>query len=162
METRLVNLQLVLEELGIDPSIHTLDERVTFQKAIYLAQAMRVPLRYRYSWYIRGPYSRDLTRDYYALHEYPNHMAGAASQKSIREPFLTALRKLKAIMSTPEGVDLVQKDWLELLSSVHFLRTSSRLDAARTRERIDAEKPSLSPYTDRATRSLTELELIQE
>ena len=61
MDTRLMNLKLVLSELGFSSSIDTLNDRVTFQKAVYLAQAVGIPLRYRYSWYIMGPYSRDLT-----------------------------------------------------------------------------------------------------
>ena len=161
METRLVNLELVLNELGVDSSIDTLEERVTLQKAIYLAQAAGVPLHYRYSWYIKGPYSRDLTRDYYALHEYPDPKPETASDQSIREPFASALKKTKAAMVAPKDVDLDRRDWLELLSSVHFLRTATQLDAASTESRLESEKPRLSDYTPQATQILSGLGLLQ-
>ena len=160
METRLVNLQLVLEELGVDPSIDTLDDRVTFQKAIYLAQAVGVPLGYRYSWYIKGPYSRDLARDYYALHELDRPVATATPQ-AMRESFASALKKLKALMDTPDGVPLGQREWLELLSSVHFLRITEKMTSICTRNQLDLQKPSLSQYTTRATQCLARLGLLE-
>ena len=157
MDMRLINLQLVLNDLGIGALIDTLDERVTFQKAVYLAQAVGVPLHYRYSWYIMGPYSRDLTRDYYALHEYPHDEAATATQQEMREPFASALRKLKAAMDAPQDVHLDKRDWLELLSSVHFLRTTVGLDPVATQARLDVDKSSLSRYVCQATQSLAGL-----
>ena len=162
MDTRLVNLQLVLKELGVDPSIETLDERVTFQKAIYLAQAAGIPLHYRYSWYKMGPYSRDLTRDYYALHEYSSQSGARAMEVELREPFASVLSRLKGEMAAPCGSCLKQREWLELLSSVHYLRKNVKLDADEIQKRLNVEKPLLSTHTTRATQSLVALELIQE
>ena len=159
MDARLINLRMVLNELGIGPNIETLDQRVTFQKAVYLAQAVGVPLRYKYSWYIRGPYSRDLTRDYYALQEYPDNMTGDAIRQEMREPFASALRRLKSRMDSPEVVPLDQTEWLELLSSVHYLGTVAKLDVPGIKKRLASEKPKLSPYADRAMQSLAELDL---
>ena len=65
-------------------------------------------------------------------------------------------------MATPDDVPFDQRDWLELLSSIHFLRTTDQLDAGSTQERLDIEKPLLSPYTNRATKILSELGLIEE
>ena len=92
MDARLETLQLVLAELGIDPEIETIDQRVIFQKAIYLAQAGGVPLRYRYNWYVMGPYSPNLTKDYYEFHA----QQGAARQNQesfvLKEQFAKILR----------------------------------------------------------------------
>ena len=162
MDTRLINLQSVVNELGVSSSIDTLDERVTFQKTVYLAQAAGIPLRYRYSWYIRGPYSRDLTRDYYALNEVSESNANRATRQEIQEPFASALTSLKGAMIAPRDVPLEQKDWLELLSSIHFLRTRFGLDMASTQEELEVLKPQLSQYVGRATQLLVELKLIQE
>ena len=160
MDTSLVNLQLVLDELGVDPSIDSLDQRVTFQKAIYLAQVIGVPLRYRYSWYIMGPYSPDLTRDYYALHEYADQSSTAGTKLAVREPFASALGKLRPAMVPPDDIQLDQREWLELLASVHFLGTAAQLPPGDVKDRLDVEKPSLSAHTVRATRSLVELGLL--
>ena len=160
MDTTLTNLSFVLNELGVGTTINTLDERVTVQKAVYLAQAVGVPLRYSYSWYIRGPYSRDLTKDYYALNEYAVDKSGTANNQTIREPFASALTKLRTTMLAPEGVPLNQRDWLELLSSVHYLRTSAGLDVAMAKQRLEIEKPSLACYSDCATQFLVQLEIL--
>ena len=160
MDRRLINLQLVLQELGLDPNIDTLDERVTFQKAIYLAQVAGVPLHYMYSWYRMGPYSPDLTRDYYALHEYSDDDMSVTTDLKIKEPFVSILRDLRPAMDAPEDVDLQQRDWLELLSSVHFLRLNAKLDAGATQQRLQLEKSSLSHYASRATQVLLDLKLI--
>ena len=63
-------------------------------------------------------------------------------------------------MSAPEGVPLNQRDWLELLSSVHYLRTSTGLDLDNANQRLEVEKPSLACYVDRATQSLVQLEIL--
>jgi uncharacterized protein YwgA len=66
MNRRQIALKLVLNELGMPPSIQTFDDRLILQKTVYLIQQLGVPLGYSYSWYIRGPYSRDLTADAFA------------------------------------------------------------------------------------------------
>ena len=160
MDIRLTNLKLVLSELGLSGRIDTLDDRVTFQKAIYLAQAAGIPLRYRYSWYIMGPYSRDLTRDYYDLQEYPQDSSESDISHVVREPYSTTLTKLKSIMDVPEGVTLDQRSWLELLSSVHFLRKTAGLDESATQERLNLQKQGISSYASRAAEVLQEFDLI--
>ena len=126
MDKRLRNLQIVLGGLGIDTGIETIDQRVTLQKAIYLTQAAGVPLRYRYNWYVMGPYSPDLTRDYYALHEQPEEGNEDSHGMALREPFASAVKKLKAVIDAPGEDQLSKRDWLELLSSVHYLRTKPK------------------------------------
>ena len=43
------------------------DQRLIFQKTIYLLQAFGLYLGYVFSWYIRGPYSSELARKGYDL-----------------------------------------------------------------------------------------------
>jgi len=38
----------------------SLDERIRVQKITYLAQCFSLDLDYKFSWYIRGPYSKDV------------------------------------------------------------------------------------------------------
>ncbi len=61
-----IALKLVLSELGMDPSMESFDDRLILQKTVYLIQQMGIPLGYHFSWYLRGPYSRDLTADAFA------------------------------------------------------------------------------------------------
>lgn len=66
MNRRQIGLKLVLNELGMTPSVDTFDDRLILQKTVYLVQQLGIPLGYYFSWYIRGPYSRDLTADAFA------------------------------------------------------------------------------------------------
>lgn len=66
MDQRSAALKLVLDHLGTN-DISTVDDRMEVQKAVYLAQKAGVSLGYSYGWYVRGPYSPSLTRDYYDL-----------------------------------------------------------------------------------------------
>jgi len=66
MNRRQIALKLVLDALGVPATMTSFDERLALQKTIYLAQQVGVPLGYQFSWYLRGPYSKDLTSDAYA------------------------------------------------------------------------------------------------
>jgi hypothetical protein len=66
MNRRQIALKLVLDALGIAPTMDSFDQRLALQKTIYLAQQMGVSLGYQFSWYRRGPYSADLTADAFA------------------------------------------------------------------------------------------------
>lgn len=162
MEKRLLNLQIVLSELGVDTGIETIDQRVTLQKAIYLAQAAGVPLRYRYNWYVMGPYSPDLTRDYYALHEQPQEDLETGRSMALREPFASTIERLSPAMGVPSDVQLNQSEWLELLASVHYLRKRSAFDAEETQARLDTLKPHVSRHTRQAEAVLSALGLMSE
>ena len=161
MDRRLHNLQLVLEKLGVGSDIDSIDRRVTIQKAVYLAQEAGVPLLYRYSWYVMGPYSPNLTRDYYALQEQPWEALASINNMTLKEPFASVVTQLKAVMDPPEDVHLNTRDWLELLASAHYLRAKAELDQGETRLRLDAVKPHISNYTDQATETLKQLRLLQ-
>ena len=67
MNRRQIALKLVLEELGVPETMDSFDDRLILQKAIYLAQQAGIPLGYHYYWYLRGPYSRELTADAFAM-----------------------------------------------------------------------------------------------
>jgi hypothetical protein len=69
MDPKIEVLDLFLRELGEDSSIEGIENRLRLQKAVYLGQLFGVDLGYRYSWYVKGPYSSPLTQDYYKLAE---------------------------------------------------------------------------------------------
>ena len=153
METRLAVLRLVMNQLEVDSNIDTIDERISFQKAVYLAQAAGVALGYKYNWYVRGPYSPDLTKDYYALHEHLEESSeGDPSGPGLRlkEPVVEKLRNILPALRVPSDLTLSQTEWLESLASVHYLMAHVQLDAENTTKRLEELKPTLSPYTGKA------------
>ena len=70
MNAARVELKLVLDEAGIAPiNLDTFSQRFNIQKRVYLIQLMGYDLGYRYGWYIRGPYCRELTADAFTLRD---------------------------------------------------------------------------------------------
>jgi uncharacterized protein YwgA len=139
MDNDLIILNICLHELGVPPAIDTINDRKRVQKAIYLAQAAGVNFGYDYNWYVHGPYSPELANDYYKLAEAllvkdipvsGDGNNGLQIEGSVRNK----LKSLASIINKPPGFPLEQEDWLELASSLHFLRTVSKQDAARARQ----------------------------
>ena len=64
-------------------------------------------------------------------------------------------------MRIPEEVTLTQKQWLELLASVHYLRKFDELTEAEIQEWLDNEQSPLAPYIRQATQSLAAKGMLQ-
>ena len=154
MDSRLLALKLFLAELGIPSVIETLDDRKRVQKAVYLGQLSGVDLGYRFGWYVHGPYSPELTRDYYSLAE-----ALEAGEDSVRDKVLhpsvrSRLSQLSPIMVAPAEFRLGQEKWLELVASYHYLRAVRKLAHDETLQQLRLKKPALAPYTNVAVSAL--------
>ena len=163
MDTRLVALDLVLRELGVKRNIDSLDNRVRLQKAIYISQEAGVHLGYRFSWYVRGPYSTSLTRDYYYLDVASGDESPHPDGRVLRENVKATLKKIKPIMSSPASVNLIPSAWLELVSSTHYLlKTIGKDDPQIARQKLRQLKPDLYPHLDVAERQLTTIGLLHD
>lgn len=159
METKLLVLKLFLDTLGIDDRIETVDDRKRVQKAVYLGQLSGIDLGYRYGWYRMGPYCPALTRDYYALESEQAAGALEVGEKSLN---VTAVEKLKSVtplLRSPID-DLDQEDWLELLASVHFLRTVSGRSNEEAQAILLAQKPHVAGHFDVALAQLVKSKLL--
>jgi uncharacterized protein YwgA len=153
MRESLVALDLVLDELGVPTKVDTFRDRKLVQKAVYVAKAAGVDLGYAYGWYVHGPYSPALTRDYFALDEAreteppPKH---ATLQKQVKD----ALAKGRDLLTVPKDVDLSPAEWAELIASLLFLYEERRLSANEARDEIVRLKKPLAAYVDRARQAL--------
>jgi uncharacterized protein YwgA len=56
-----------LSEAGFRFDLEDFDSRLKLQKYVFLARKFGLDLGYKFSMYIRGPYSPDLAQDYYNL-----------------------------------------------------------------------------------------------
>jgi hypothetical protein len=157
MDPKIEVLDLFLEELGEDRSIEGIENRLRLQKAVYLGQLFGVDLGYRYSWYVRGPYSPPLTQDYYKLAE---STAGERSGKVLRPDLAAKLQRARLLLSVPAGVDLGKPHWYELLASLHYLYKVSGLDAGRVRETMAKNKAHLLDWIEHGERSLRMYDLL--
>lgn len=150
MNDRLRALQLVLNEIDVDFKIDGVDDRLVLQKALYLVQK-DLNLGYSYGWYLKGPYSPGLTRDYYELAAIPDREDDLGTLKQNVREVLANTKGL--IQAKPDNVSLA--NWLELLASLHYLRVRSRLDTNSTREKIAETKPHLNELVDQGLQTLS-------
>jgi len=148
MEGSLTALKLVLDRLGISDDISTVADRKRVQKAIYLTQSIAgIDLGYRFSWYLRGPYSSPLASDYYALAEAIAAGGGSGVDDLSPKPSVsTRLDRLRPNLDVPDDVPLPQSDWLELLASIDYLHRVREHDAKGVEEVLRREKSRLVSY----------------
>lgn len=154
MDSSLVVLKLFLDELGIQDEIRTVDDRKRVQKAIYLGQLSGVDLGYRFSWYLMGPYSTSLTKDYYSLAEAIHSGETDYRDKELKDSIKKRLMKLADLMAVPMSVKLPQEDWLELVASLHFLLKVSQYSKTKAVEILKEKKLRLSKYIPHAEAAL--------
>ena len=160
MELRLIALKLLLNELDVPDSIDTIDDRKRVQKAVYLGQLSGVDLGYRFGWYLKGPYSPSLSKDYYALADSLQTGDNEHLGKSLTQAVTSRLEKILPLLKVPDTVPLPQEDWLELVSSVHYLRKISKYDETQAHDVLIREKPTLVPYLNNAKTALKETDLL--
>ncbi len=155
MEAAQIALKLVLEELGVEPDIATVSRRKALQKAIYLGQVAGIDLGYRYNWYVMGPYSPGLTRDYFAMDE-----ALRAGEEmpvhALKSAVSAALARVKPLMLPPVDVHLSPADWLELLASADYLLRVRRMSKESAQQLLVKQKPHVASYFEQAIRALRE------
>lgn len=153
-------LKLMLEEFELQPAVGTIKERKTVQKAVYLGQASGVDLGYRYNWYVMGPYSPALTRDYFALGESLSSGDDPSRHYQLQESAKTRLARVKPLIEPPAEVELPRPEWLELLASVHYLLEARRMPWDRATDYLSKQKPHVASYAAQARHALEEHGLI--
>ena len=151
MEPRLITLKLFLEQLNISPKIETVDDRKRVQKAVYLGQRTGVDLSYRFGWYLMGPYSPTLTKDYYNLADALESLNEREYQEyQLQEPIKAKLSHALPLLMPPETVLLTQDQWLELVASYDYLRRVSKETHKDAVQTLEKEKPHLVKYINQA------------
>jgi uncharacterized protein YwgA len=160
MDTGLIVLKLFLDELGIQDDIKTVDDRKRVQKAVYLGQLSGVDLGYRFSWYLMGPYSPALTRDYFSLAEAVGSGEKDYEDKELHGQIKKRLKKVKPLMNKPMSVKLSQENWLELVASLHYLLRVSKYSKKETLRTLEEKKPHLSKYLLNAEEALNKSSLL--
>jgi len=135
MDRQQIALRLSLIELGIEPDMGTFDQRLIMQKAAYLAQAAGVGLGYFFRWYLRGPYSPDLTSDAFGIQDELKAGSTEADAWVLDEQSRGKLRGLKPLLSPPAGQEKAR--YLELLASIYFLVSRNQVGGEEP-ERVHA------------------------
>lgn len=118
-----IELKLTLAEVGIpNPTLDSFSERLNVQKKVYLTQLMGYDLGYRYGWYLRGPYCRELTVDAFTLKDELASGERDHEQYALSEEAVEKIEMAERLWATPPGLGVTRDQWLELLASVHYLK----------------------------------------
>ncbi len=119
MNKQQIGTKLALDALGIPVSLGSFDDRLTIQKAVYLAKAAGQDCGHFFRWYLRGPYSSDLTRDVFCMEAELATGEDESAEWVLPQDVVGRLGKLKQLIPASDRAARAQK--LELLASVHFL-----------------------------------------
>jgi len=130
MDRQQIGMKLTIDCLGLPFKLDTFEDRLILQKTVYLAQACGVHLGYYFHWYLRGPYSPQLTDDAFAVR--PEISAGIEDWKTWKLDARSAARlaRLRDLFSDRDRPRLAQR--LELLGSVHFLLDRKQVSPSAT------------------------------
>ena len=110
-----VGLGSILKRIGNYGKMETFTDRLRFQKKVYLMQAFGLNLGYRFSWYIRGPYSPSLTIDGFELRSYYD---GIPEGRFVGQKHEDRFQEYLQFLADKRH----DEDWLEIIASIHFLR----------------------------------------
>jgi len=160
MEPRLIALQLFLDQLGVSHEIGSLEDRVRVQKAVYLGQLSGVDLGYRFSWYLRGPYSSKLTKDYYEVKDAIT-TGEVDYKKMVLKPSISEkLSAVSPLLKKPETIPLENEAWLELVASYHYLRKVGGYSHDEALTTFEKEKSHLVKFVSVAKSQLEKFNLL--
>ena len=115
LDEDVVSLGMVLKNLD-NFDMSDFDGRLTLQKSVYLLQSFGVYIGYRFSWYVRGPYSTRLASNGFELRGiYGGLPAGRFGTKHVQSKFERFLGFMGDKKDDPGR--------LEILASIHFLKS---------------------------------------
>ena len=113
------------------------EERLIFQKTIYLLQAYGLYLGYEFNWYLRGPYSPDLAYDGFALVDLYDKAPLVKFKRDKAE------RRFLEFIHLFLGKRRRDARWLEQLASIHFLK---HLHPSMNKEKIIKKVMAKQPF----------------
>lgn len=108
---------LIFQALEVEKD--TFDERLLSQKKIFLLENLGVEIGYSYNWYIRGPYSPDLTSYIFANLDMLREQD--LSKYSLSEIVKEKIEIVNGLANKkPDSLDT--SSWYELLASIFYIR----------------------------------------
>jgi uncharacterized protein YwgA len=132
-----------LSEAGFRFDLEDFDSRLKLQKYVFLARKFGLDLGYKFSMYIRGPYSPDLAQDYYNLPE-----RGADIPDSFDR---------KGFLELVKGKD---RAWLEAAATILMIYEDTS-DLSWAIERTSELKPQKKGMIEEIVRDLDDAGLIR-
>lgn len=149
-------LGAVLKRIG-NFDMSTFEGRLVLQKTVYLLQCFGLYFGYKFSWFVHGPYSPELTKEAFQLQPFYKKVPHARFSGSQTE------KRFQNFLSFV-GDKKNDADWLEQLACTHFL---SFLNPQASKDKIVKTVLNHEPhFTKKQCRKawdyLVEYELIAE
>ncbi|MDB5308653.1 MAG: hypothetical protein JWO38_2855 [Gemmataceae bacterium] len=121
MDRQQILLAKSLEAAEVPLSVNTFHDRLILQKAVYLLQAAGIHLGYRFRWYIRGPYSPDMTSGAFGIANEGEYAEAELRGWKLDDESATRARNLHSLLHQEGESKTDQARRLELLASALFL-----------------------------------------
>jgi uncharacterized protein YwgA len=147
MDEQLIALKLCTDEVG-GFNMANFNERLAYQKKVYLMQLFGVDLGYRFEWYLRGPYCTELTAAGFEIDKHREEIEEYARNYELSPEVKGKLAQFKSMISQPAPEGLNQESWLELLASMHYLArvAYARNQQDREYEQVSSRLRQLKPW----------------
>ena len=133
MIRRKILLDILLSDFG-GIALDSFDKRLILQKRIYLLQLFGIDLRYRYNWYVRGPYCPSLTEEAFELDRRKDETEKLNSAYELTQEAKKRLREYRKFEKEMPSTDLPR--FLELAASIHYLKHIGFLPGGVTKDNI--------------------------
>ena len=134
-------LSRVLKSIGIDQiDMDNFDNRLLYQKLIYLTQNYGLSLGYGYSWYVKGPYSPELTKTLFTIT--PESLVESDNFRFQNDDIV--IRKIHEIRTILDN-KIQDPFFLEILASIVFIKKflQTEISMENLRGELLKRKPKL-------------------
>lgn len=121
MDRQQILLAKSLEAAEVPLSVKSFNERLILQKSVYLLQVAGIHIGYRFRWYIRGPYSPDLTAGAFGIVNEGKYGEMELQGWKLDDESATRARSLQPLLHREGETKADHAQRLELLASALFL-----------------------------------------
>lgn len=123
-DTSLSKLMIILDKLDLNiGNMQDYDFRLKLQKIVYLFEDLfKLDMGFSHSWYVRGPYCKELASAGYTLSESsPEKREELKNELNVSDKIAVKIEKAKSLLEP----HLNDSNWLELAASIKYLKKYS-------------------------------------
>lgn len=121
MDRQQILLAKSLQAAQIPLNVDSFDQRLILQKAVYLLQTAGIHIGYRFRWYLRGPYSPEMTAGVFGIINEGEFGENVLQGWQLDPDSETRANSLRGLLHHSDESESAQARRLELLASALFL-----------------------------------------
>jgi uncharacterized protein YwgA len=124
-----------MKEVGRKPRVGNFEDKLIIQKTVCLLELMGFDMGYRFSLYVRGPYSPDLTTDLYAHQDWV---------ENLKTDYVIATKEKEILVKISEASDNLDPALLEIMATYAFISKIPGVESKEAVLRLKKLKPFYS------------------